>query len=244
VSTAGSARLRLHGYPVSNYFNIARAALIEKRADFEVVIARASREPAFMTASPMGKIPFLETPAGWIAETVAILEYIEDTVPGPALYPADAFLRARARQIMNVVQMYVEAPVRSLFPGVFLGQSNSESAIDTVRQTLDRSSAALRNLIFKNGPYLVGTALSYADLFTFYCLDIADRVTRYVYHRSFLEDVGGLKPWCQTMASRASTRAVFADFYPAFTGYLTHHSARYDCAVDIDVLVPPAVVEA
>jgi glutathione S-transferase len=235
-------RLRLHGYPVSNYFNIARAALIEKGADFEVVIARASREPEFMAVSPMGKIPALQTEAGWIAETIAIIEYIEDTVPGPSLYPADPFLRARARQIMNVVQMYVEAPVRTLFPGVFLGQANSEATVGTARQTLDRSSKALRTLIAA-GPFVVGDALSYADLFAFYNLDIADRVTRFVYGRSFLEDIGGLEEWGRAMVARDSSHTVFADFYPTFTRYLSGHSALYDCHQDVTrVLLPPAAV--
>src|SRR3546814_2582987 len=39
--------LRLHGYPVSQYFNAARAALIEKGTDFQVIPTRAAQDDAF-----------------------------------------------------------------------------------------------------------------------------------------------------------------------------------------------------
>jgi glutathione S-transferase len=234
----------LHGYPVSNYFNIARAALIEKAVAFELVIVRASQSPEFLAASPMGKIPVLETPHGWVAETVAIMEYLEDTLPEPALYPAEPYLRARGRQIINVTQMYVEAQIRQLFPGVFLGSCNADASTEAVRRVLDRAAPALSRLMNPN-PYLLGPCLSYADLFAFYCLDIADRVTRYVYGRSLTSEIGGLADWSQLMAKRGSTHAIFADFYPAFAKYLASHGAAYDCYRDIDgVLVPPGAVRS
>src|SRR3546814_16687493 len=50
--------LRLHGYPVSQYFNAARAALIEKGTDFQVIPTRPAQDDAFLAPSPMGKIPY------------------------------------------------------------------------------------------------------------------------------------------------------------------------------------------
>src|SRR3546814_8444654 len=50
--------LRLHGYPVSQYFNAARAALIEKGTDFQVIPTRAAQDDAFLAHSAMGKIPY------------------------------------------------------------------------------------------------------------------------------------------------------------------------------------------
>ena len=75
---------RLHGHPVSNYFNTVFAALIEKDASFEIVQVGASQDEAFLARSPMGKIPYLETAQGCIAETVAIVEYLEDEIPNPS----------------------------------------------------------------------------------------------------------------------------------------------------------------
>lgn len=218
--------LRLHGYPVSNYFNAVRAALIEKEVPFELVAVRASQEPAFLAHSPMGKIPVLETPDGWLAETVAILEYLEDTQAGPRLHPAAPFLRARCRQIINVVQMYVEAPLRSLFPAVFSGLPESAAQTESVRAMLDRATAALHRLRLP-GPFMLGDELSYADLFSFYCFDIADRVTLYVYGSSILGQAPGLAAWHALMRERASSRVVMADFEPAFAAYLAEKNAPY-----------------
>ncbi|MEA3151619.1 MAG: glutathione S-transferase [Gammaproteobacteria bacterium] len=236
--------IRLHGHPVSTYFNIARAALIEKGVNFEVVMSRARQDPEFLNLSPMGKIPVLETPHGWIAETIAILEYLEETLPAPALYPPDPLLRARGRQIINIVQMYVDAQVRNLYPGVFFGRSNDEATVAATRVTLDRATQAL-SILMKPAPFALGRDISHADVFAFYCLDIADRVTRFVYARSLLKEIGTLTEWSQMMAARASAHAVFADFYPAFVAYLAGHEARYDCRADTaDVVLPPAAVIA
>ncbi len=218
--------LRLHGYPVSNYFNIVRAALIEKAVDFQIELTRASQDPAFLSHSPMGKIPVLETDEGWLSETVAILEYLEDRVATPALQPSNRFGRAKGRQIINIVQMYVESPVRTLFPGVFFGRSNDVSTQEEARRILDRATEALARLMIPE-PYLLGPSLSYADLFAFYCLEIADRVTRFVYARSIVSEIGGLADWWRRIAARESTLVVLADFHPAFRAYLQTNAAAY-----------------
>ncbi|PRB77454.1 glutathione S-transferase family protein [Pseudomonas sp. MYb185] len=215
--------LRLHGYAVSNYFNIAHAALLESGVRFEIVECRASQTPEFLRLSPMGKIPVLETPQGWIAETVAILGYIEDCFP--CLLPTDPFTRARQRQLINVVQVYVELPMRSLYPGVFMGATNSSAAIETARQTLDRSTIALRSLA-QPQPYLAGEQAGHADLFAFYCLDLAERVSREVYGRSLLHELG-LSEWAQLMAQRNSSQIVLAAFAEAFGAYLMEKQATY-----------------
>ncbi|WP_296257821.1 MULTISPECIES: glutathione S-transferase family protein [unclassified Pseudomonas] len=217
--------LRLHGYAVSNYFNIAHAALIETATDFELVTTRASQQPEFLAISPMGKIPVLQTPEGWIGETVAILGYIEDCLPRPTLHSAEPLQRARERQLINVVQLYVEAPVRSLFPGVFMGGINSPISVAAARITLDRATAALRRLVAPE-PFLMGASLSYADLFAFYCLDIAERVSRFVYCRSILADLG-LQSWFGRMAQRDSSQTVMAMFENAFGPYLKEKNATY-----------------
>src|SRR5690606_41763202 len=69
--------LRLHGFAVSNYFNMAKLALLEKGADFEINTVHSSQDAEVLAKSPRGKVPFLETEQGFISETNVILEYIE-----------------------------------------------------------------------------------------------------------------------------------------------------------------------
>ncbi|CAN5409735.1 glutathione S-transferase [soil metagenome] len=218
--------LALHGYPVSNYFNTVHAALIEKGADFTVVPTRASQDDAFLAQSAMGKIPYLQTPDGCIAETVAILEYIEETVARVPLYPTHAFERARARQIINIIQIYVEAPLRSLFPGVFMGGENAPATVAAVRLVVDRAMRALGHLVTPQ-PFLMGAQLTHADLFAFYTFDVGERVMQFSYGASLLDTVGGLRDWYATMAMRRSSRTVLADFTPAFAAYLQDKAAAW-----------------
>jgi glutathione S-transferase len=221
--------LRLLGYPVSNYFNIARAAMIEKGLDFDFALTSASQDEAFLAMNPMGKIPVLETPSGNLGETVAILEYLDDVFPERSLRPADPFKRALSRQIINLVQMYVEAPARSLFAGVFMGGTNTPEALASARVTLDRSTFALSKLMVPK-PFVVGAAISQADIFAFYNLDIADRLTQFVYGRSIIDEVRGLAVWHALISSRDSTRTVMADFEQYFTVYLANLNAAYSAA--------------
>jgi glutathione S-transferase len=218
--------LRLYGYPVSNYFNVARAALIEKGLTFELVQTRAAQDEAFLALNPMGKVPVLETADGWIAETVAIVEYLDDRYPEHSLRPVKLGDRARARQIVNIVQMYVETPARSLFPGVFGGGTNSPQTLAAARATLDRSTRALTRLMNPD-LFLLGSELSSADLFSFYNLDIADRVTRFVYDRSIIQEIGTLSDWHDMMQIRTSSHIVLTDFERYFRQYLKDHGAVY-----------------
>ena len=218
--------LRLHGYPVSNYFNIARAALIEKKVDFEIVIARASQDEAFLEHSPMGKIPVLETRDGWLGETVAILDYLDDAFPDTPLRSADPFARARGRQIVNIVQMYVEAPARALFPGVFFGGSNDRATEMASDAMLSRATAALARLV-RPSPYFFGQAIGQADLFAFYTLDLAERVAQFVFNRSLLGELGKLDAWNAAMRERASSRVVLEDFEDYLSRYLLDRGSAY-----------------
>lgn len=219
-------KLRLLGYPVSNYVNIVRAALLEKQLPHDFVTTHASQEAAFRALSPLGKIPVLETEEGALTETVAILDYLDDRFPDVPLRPEDAFARARARQTINIVQLYVEAQVRQLFAGVFMGGRNAATTEASVRVMLDRAAAALSRLL-DPAPFLFGERPGQADLFAFYNLDIADRVTRHVYGRSIIAEIGGLDDWWLAMEARSGTRTVIADFLVHFETYLAAHGAAY-----------------
>ena len=218
--------LRLLGYPVSNYVNIVRAALLEKQLPHAFVTTRASQDAAFRALSPLGKIPVLETDEGALTETVAILDYLDDRFPDVPLRPEGAFARARARQTINIVQLYVEAQVRQLFAGVFMGGRNAAATEASVRAMLDRAQAALTQLL-DPAPFLFGERPGQADIFAFYNLDIADRVTQHVYGRSIVAEIGGLDDWWSAMMARPGTRTVIADFRVHFEPYLAAHGAAY-----------------
>ena len=57
--------LKLHGFPSSNYYNVAKLALLEKGIEFEEILcfvgAGEEYNPEYLDKSPMGKVPALET---------------------------------------------------------------------------------------------------------------------------------------------------------------------------------------
>ena len=128
--------LKLHGFAVSNYFNMVRMALETKGIPYEVVTRYPSQDEDWLAVSPLGKVPCLETPQGVLAETIVILDYIEDAFPETPLMPSDAFERARVRQLMQTVKLYIELPARRLYPGVYFGGSNADLTVEEVTTKL------------------------------------------------------------------------------------------------------------
>ena len=87
---------KLHGSPISNYYNMVKLALLEKGLAFDEVGRMPSQDEDFLAISPLGKIPVLEVKEGFLTETVAIVEFLEDVYPEIPLYPADPFARSKS----------------------------------------------------------------------------------------------------------------------------------------------------
>ncbi len=219
--------VRLHGYPVSNWFNFVRAAMIEKGLGGDFVPARMARDPAFLANSAMGKIPWLETPHGGLAESVPILEYLEDIAPERPLLPPDPYERAKVRQIVNVVQLYIEAPMRELYPAVFMGGDREEAPVASSLDMVGRAFTALDQLC-GFAPFARGNALTAADLALFYTLELGERVSRHMTGRSLFEGRPQLAEWDKMVRSRESTGIVLTDFASAFADYRAEKGAAWD----------------
>ena len=60
---------------------------------------------AFYQRFPLGKIPVLSGPEGELAESVAIMEFLEDCYPEPSLRPDDAMARAHMRMLCRYTDL-------------------------------------------------------------------------------------------------------------------------------------------
>ena len=87
--------IKLHGFSASNYYNVPKLALLEKGVEFEEVLSYTGvgpkYKPEYLDKSPLGKVPAIETPEGYISESRAILDYIERAYPTPSLLPQSPF---------------------------------------------------------------------------------------------------------------------------------------------------------
>ncbi len=86
-------------------------ALREKGVPFSTAIALlyegAGISPGVRLQALTGLAPALQHGGFWLAESSAIIEYVEDLLPPPAwprVLPADPVLRARARQLMSWIR--------------------------------------------------------------------------------------------------------------------------------------------
>jgi glutathione S-transferase len=100
----------------------AYAALTHKGLEFSVrsvnLAQRQNREPDFVARSLTARVPLLRHGEFFVTESSAIAEYLEELLPppdAPALYPRDAYGRARARQLQAWLRSDLQ-PIRNERP--------------------------------------------------------------------------------------------------------------------------------
>lgn len=204
--------ITLHGFPVSNYYNKVKLALLEKNLSFaEAYVNPKSVDASGMAASPLGKIPFITTPQGTLCESQAIVDYLEAAYPTPALLPADPFAAAKVRELTTYIDLHVELVARQLYPQAFFGGTVSESTQQLVRKQLEKNIAALKSLI-KFAPYAAGDSFTQADCAAFASLPLVGMACKAVYGEDLLL-AGGLdyKAYIKMIGERPSAQKVLAD---------------------------------
>ena len=61
------------------------------------------RSPGYLALNPQGLVPALDTGEGVLAQSLAIIEWLDETQPGPKLLPADPMTRAQVRAFAQVI---------------------------------------------------------------------------------------------------------------------------------------------
>lgn len=204
--------LTLCGFPVSNYYNKVKLALLEKNIAFtEEFVTPKSVDAAALAASPLGKIPFIRTPQGTLCESQAILDYLEKAHPTPSLLPSDAFAAAKVRELITYIDLHVELVARELYAQAFFGGVVSEANQARVRTQLEKNIAALKSLI-KFAPYAAGDTFTQADCAAFASLPLVGMATKAIYGEDLLLSGGvDYKAYVKMVGERPSAQKVLAD---------------------------------
>ena len=204
--------ITLCGFPVSNYYNKVKLALLEKGVPFteETVMTGRTDEPV-LGPSPLAKIPYIRTPQGGLCESQAIVEYIEAAHPNPPLLPADPFAAAKVRELCTFIDLHLELVVRELYAQAFFGGTVSESSKARVRKQLDKNIPAFRRLA-KFSPYVAGDTFTLADCAAFVSLPLVGMATKTIYGEDLLLAAGvDYKPYMKLIGERPSAQKVAAD---------------------------------
>jgi len=215
---------KLHGFSVSNYANMVKQCLIEKGIEFEQTTARPSQEDDFLALSPMGKVPCLETPDGYLTETTAILDYLDEVYPEPPLNPPQPFARAKSREIISVCELYIELAARRHLGSAFFGGERSEEAFEEVRPQVEKGLRAFKQLA-SFGPYVMGSEFGNADIFVYYSFALASRILKRTYDWDIVAEVPGLAECFAVIGERDATKPVVADHKEAMTALMTQLEA-------------------
>ena len=215
--------LKLHGFAVSNYYNMVHLALLEKGLAFETVSVYASQDEAFLAISPRGKVPVLQTEQGFINETSVILDYLEELGEGRPLLPADAYERARVRSLAREIELYIELPARSCYAEAFFRTPVADAIKDKARAELQAGIATLKRH-GRFAPYVAGEQFSVADLYFLYSIDLAEAVAQRVLGFELLADFPAARTLLEQLQRNPHVQAIAAEKdagMGAFMAYLS-----------------------
>ncbi len=164
--------MKLYGYWRSSSSYRVRIALALKGLAYENapvhLLEDGGRQhaPEFEAMNPMRQVPVLELEREGgvvrLAQSIAILEYLEERFPEPALLPADPFRRARVRQLTEVVNSGIQ-PFQNLSMLQALGGQGVDAkafAIAQIRRGLLAFQALAEPLA---RAFSVGDAPTFAD---------------------------------------------------------------------------------
>ena len=94
----------------------ARQEIPRARSSLETVpvdlLAGEQHAEAYAAVNPLGMVPALEVTEGGrtvrLAQSLAILEWLEERFPAPPLLPREPFARAKARQLAELVNSSIQ----------------------------------------------------------------------------------------------------------------------------------------
>lgn len=196
-----------------------------KGIEFEAIQTYPNQTPEYLAIVPTGKVPALETPQGVLIETNVILEYLDDVSPNYPLIGGTAFEKARIRELMKMVELYIELPARRCHTEAFWGVPVADITKTEVKRALLSGMQAIAR-VASFSPYLAGDKLSAADIFFLYSADLASAVAKKLYDIDLLEEAPGAKALFDTLNKMPEVQAIANDkneAVPAFNAYLAKH---------------------
>jgi maleylacetoacetate isomerase len=163
--------MKFHEAVLSSAAFRVRIALALKGLSYESAVydlrKRDQHTDAYRKVNPMLSVPAVELDGVTLFESMAIVEYLEETHPQPPLLPRAAADRARVRAIAQVVACDIH-PLDNLRVLRYL--AHELNADDAVREKwyahwIEEGFAALELVLPESGSFCFGDAPTVADVF-------------------------------------------------------------------------------
>ena len=163
--------MKLYSYFRSSAAYRVRIALNLKGLGYDYLpinlLDREQKSAQYMQDNPQGLVPALATNDGdIIGQSIAIMEWLEDTRPQPALLPADSLQRARVRSLVNNIACDVH-PILNIAVTNYLKSelaANDNQVFEWYCTWIDRGFHAVeKTLATHSGDFCFGNAPSLAD---------------------------------------------------------------------------------
>jgi glutathione S-transferase len=124
--------MKLYNMNLSNFATKCRIVIYEKNIPVEMVATPAPDE--YKKINPLGKIPALDIGTMMIPESEVINEYLEEKYPTPALMPKTPEARAVVRIFTRFHDLYLEPPLRALFPQLAAKEKDQKLIADKLAE--------------------------------------------------------------------------------------------------------------
>jgi len=128
------------------------------------LLQAANTKPEYELLNPMKTVPTLEIDGYTLGESVAIIEYLEETRPDIALLPKDPALRAQVRQFVQTINSGIQ-PLQNLRILKYFAKDPKQKS-EWLTDHLSHGFRALEaQLQASAGKYCFGDTLSMADCY-------------------------------------------------------------------------------
>jgi glutathione S-transferase len=122
--------------------------------------------PEHLARHPFGALPVLELEDGHhLFESLVILEYLEEILPGPSLFGTSPLERARTRQLERIADLGVLIPIAEIVHATDspLGLEPKPAVAEHFRPRLDRRLDYLESLLGDGRSFVAGESATVAD---------------------------------------------------------------------------------
>jgi glutathione S-transferase len=162
--------MKLYGDPGSVCTRKVLAVLAEKGHDAEFILVSVKggehKKPEHLVRQPFGVVPALEDDGFLMYESRAIMRYLDQKLPGPALTPTNLQDRTRMDQWMSVEQSYFSGPAMKAILqmlGKFAGREPDMNLVEQGKAGVAKPLDVMAKHLEAND-YLAGKQFTLADI--------------------------------------------------------------------------------